>query len=101
MGNEIHLDNVYIGAAVTLMEDLERRVENFHKQKTYDEILSEARDGLKKILPPLTENFRREKILPLTSEERLKKFLSADKFSKGEFLWATRFTWTTFTSARQ
>ena len=51
MGNEIHLDNVYIGAAVTLMEDLERRVENFHKQKTYDEILSEARDGLKKILP--------------------------------------------------
>ena len=51
MGNEIHLDNVYIGAAVTLMEDLERRVENFHKPKTYDEILSEARDGLKKISP--------------------------------------------------
>ena len=51
MGNEIHLGNVYIGEAVTLMEDLERRVENFHKQKTYDEILSEARDGLKKISP--------------------------------------------------
>ena len=51
MGNEIHLDNVYIGAAVTLMEDLERRVENFHKPKTYAEILSEARDGLKKISP--------------------------------------------------
>lgn len=51
MSNEIHLDNVYIGAAVTLMEDLERRVENFHKPKTYDEILSEARDGLKKISP--------------------------------------------------
>ncbi len=50
-GNEIHLDNFYIGGAVTLMEDLERRVENFHKQKTYDEILSEARDGLKKISP--------------------------------------------------
>lgn len=51
MGNEIHLDNVYIGAAVTLMEDLERRVENFHRPKTYAEILSEARDGLKKISP--------------------------------------------------
>ena len=50
-GNEIYLDNFYIGGAVTLMEDLERRVENFHKQKTYDEILSEARDGLKKISP--------------------------------------------------
>lgn len=47
-GNEIHLDNLYIGDAINLMEDLERRVENFHKQKTYDEILSEARDGLKK-----------------------------------------------------
>ena len=50
-GNEIHLDNVYIGSAVIMMEDLERRVENFHKEKTYDEILSEARDGLKKISP--------------------------------------------------
>ena len=50
-GNEIHLDNLYIGNAVTLMEDLERRVENFHKQKTYDEILSEAREGLKKTSP--------------------------------------------------
>ena len=50
-GNEIHLDNLYIGGAVRLMEDLERRVENFHKPKTYDEILSEARDGLKKISP--------------------------------------------------
>ncbi|MBR0289249.1 MAG: hypothetical protein IJQ82_09745, partial [Selenomonadaceae bacterium] len=48
-GNEIHLDNLYIGGAINLMEDLERRVENFHKPKTYDEILSEARDGLKKI----------------------------------------------------
>ncbi|MBR0260799.1 MAG: hypothetical protein IJQ85_03295 [Selenomonadaceae bacterium] len=34
-GNEIHLDNLYIGDAINLMEDLERRVENFHKQKTY------------------------------------------------------------------
>ena len=50
-GNEIHLDNFYIGGAVTLMEDLERRVENFHTPKTYDEILSEARDGIKKISP--------------------------------------------------
>ena len=50
-GNEIHLDNLYIGGAVNLMEDLERHVENFHKQKTYDEILSEARDGLKKKSP--------------------------------------------------
>ena len=50
-GNEIHLDNVYIGKAVIMMENLERRVENFHKEKTYDEILSEARDGLKKISP--------------------------------------------------
>ena len=50
-GNEIHLENFYIGGAVTLMEDLERRVENFHKQKTYDEILSEAREWLKKISP--------------------------------------------------
>ena len=49
--NEIRLDNFYIGGAVTMMEDLERRVENFHKPKTYDEILSEARDGLKKISP--------------------------------------------------
>ena len=48
MGNEIHLDNGYIGGAVMLMEDLERRVENWHKTRTYDEILSEARDGLKK-----------------------------------------------------
>jgi predicted nucleic acid-binding Zn-ribbon protein len=51
MGNEIHLDNSYIGGAVTMMEDLERRVENFHKTKTYDEILSEAREGVKKISP--------------------------------------------------
>ena len=50
-GNEIHLDNLYIGGAINLMEDLERRVENFHKHKTYDEILSEARDGIKKISP--------------------------------------------------
>lgn len=47
-GNEIHLDNFCIGNLVMTMEDLERRVDNFHKQKTYDEILSEARDGLKK-----------------------------------------------------
>ena len=51
MANEIHLDNLFIGGAVSLMEDLERRVENFHKPKTYDEILSEARDGLKKTSP--------------------------------------------------
>ena len=51
VGNEIHLDNLIIGGAVNLMEDLERRVENFHKEKSYDEILSEARDGLKKISP--------------------------------------------------
>lgn len=50
-GNEIHLDNFYIGGAVTTMEDLERRVENFHKQKTYDEILAQVRDGFKKISP--------------------------------------------------
>ena len=50
-GNEIHLDNLYIGGAVNLLEDLERRVENWHKEKTYDKILSEARDGLKKISP--------------------------------------------------
>ena len=47
MGNEIHLDNGYIGGAVTLMEDLERRVANINKTRTYDEILSEAREGLK------------------------------------------------------
>ena len=46
-GNEIHLDNVYIGGAVNLLENLERRVETWHKEKSYDEILSEARDGLK------------------------------------------------------
>ena len=51
VGNEIHLDNLIIGEAVMLMENLERRVENFHKEKSYDEILSEARDGLKKISP--------------------------------------------------
>lgn len=49
--NAIHLDNLIIGGAVTLMEDLERRVENFHTPKTYDDILAEARDGLKKISP--------------------------------------------------
>ena len=48
---EIHLDNLYIGGAITLMEDLEQRVENFHKPKTYDQILSEARNGLEKISP--------------------------------------------------
>lgn len=47
----IHLDNGYIGGAVVIMEDLERRVENFRKPKTYDEILSEARDGLKVTSP--------------------------------------------------
>ena len=35
--NEIHLDNLYISGAINLMEDLERRVENFHKQKSYYE----------------------------------------------------------------
>ena len=50
-GNAIRLDNGYIGGAVMLMEDLERRIENFHKPKTYDEILAEARNGLKKISP--------------------------------------------------
>ena len=50
-GNAIRLDSSYIGGAVTLMEDLERRVENFHKPKTYAEILSEARDGLKETSP--------------------------------------------------
>ena len=51
LGNEIHLDNLVIGELVTQMENLERRIENFHKEKSYDEILSEARDGLKKISP--------------------------------------------------
>ena len=51
VGNEIHLDNLVIGELVTQMENLERRVENFHKEKSYEEILSEARDGLKKISP--------------------------------------------------
>ena len=50
-GNAIRLDSSYIGGAVTFMEDLERRVENFHKPKTYAEILSEARDGLKETSP--------------------------------------------------
>lgn len=50
-GNAIRLDNGYIGGAVTLMEDLERRVENLRKPKTYAEILSEARDGLKVTSP--------------------------------------------------
>ena len=50
-GKEIHLDNVFIGGAVNYLEHLERRVENFHKQRTYDEILSEIRDGLKEISP--------------------------------------------------
>ena len=49
--NEIHLDNFCIGELVNQMEDLERRVDNFHAKKTYDEIFSEARDGLKKISP--------------------------------------------------
>ncbi len=51
VGNAIRLDNGYIGGAVTLMEDLERRVENLRKPKTYAEILSEARDGLKVTSP--------------------------------------------------
>lgn len=50
-GNAIRLDNGYIGGAVTIMEDLERRVENLRKPKTYAEILSEARDGLKVTSP--------------------------------------------------
>ena len=50
-GNEIHLDNGYIGGAVLMMEDLERRVANLNKTKTYDEILSEAREGFKTISP--------------------------------------------------
>ena len=49
MSNAIHLDNFAIGGAVNLMENLERRVENLHKPKTYAEILSQARDGLEKI----------------------------------------------------
>ncbi|MBR1647709.1 MAG: hypothetical protein IJ685_13190 [Selenomonadaceae bacterium] len=49
--NAIHLDNSYIGDAVNLLENLEQRVENFHKPKSYAEILSEARDGLQKISP--------------------------------------------------
>ncbi len=48
-GNEIHLDKFNIGGAITKLEDLEKRVAKFHKQKTYGEILSEAREGLKKI----------------------------------------------------
>ena len=51
MSNAIHLDNFVIGGAVNLMENLERRVENFHKPKTYAEILSEARDGLETTSP--------------------------------------------------
>lgn len=50
-GNAIRLDNGYIGGAVMLMENLEQRVENFHKPKTYAEILSEARNGLKETSP--------------------------------------------------
>ena len=50
-GNEIHLDNFFIGGAVNLLENLERRVENFHKQKSYAKILSEARGELEKISP--------------------------------------------------
>ena len=50
-GNAIRLDNGYIGGAVMLMEDLERRIENFHKPKTYDEILAEARNGIKETSP--------------------------------------------------
>ncbi len=50
-GKEIHLDNVFIGGAVNYLENLERRVENFHRERTYDEILSEIRDGLKEISP--------------------------------------------------
>lgn len=48
---EIHLDNAYIGNAVTMMEDLERRVERWHKEKSYDELLTEAREGLKATSP--------------------------------------------------
>ena len=47
--NAIHLDNFFFGDAVNMLENLERRVENFHKPKTYDQILSEARNGLEKI----------------------------------------------------
>ena len=50
-GKEIHLDNVFIGGSVNYLENLERRVENFHRERTYDEILSEIRDGLKEISP--------------------------------------------------
>ena len=51
MSNAIHLDNFAIGNAVNLLETLERRVENFHKPKSYAEILSEARDGVEKTSP--------------------------------------------------
>ena len=50
-GNAIRLDNGYIGGAVMLMEDLELRIKNFHKPKTYDEILAEARNGIKETSP--------------------------------------------------
>ena len=33
------------------MEDLARRVDNFRKQKSYDEILADVRDGLKSKSP--------------------------------------------------
>ena len=49
--NAIHLDKNFIGDAVNLLENLERRVENFHKPKTYAQILSEARNGIEKISP--------------------------------------------------
>ena len=49
--NAIHLDNFFFGEAVNMLENLERRVENFHKPKTYDQILSEAHNGLEKISP--------------------------------------------------
>lgn len=60
-GNAIRLDNGYIGGAVTLMENLERRVENLRKPRTYAEILSETRDGLKVTSPQLrfTSTIRR------------------------------------------
>ena len=49
--NAIHLDNFILGDAVNMLENLERRVENFHKPKTYEQILSEARNGLEETSP--------------------------------------------------
>ncbi|MCR5833784.1 MAG: hypothetical protein K6G55_03955 [Selenomonadaceae bacterium] len=49
--NAVRLDKFCIGNMVEVMEDLERRAEDLRCEKSYAEILAEAREGIEKTSP--------------------------------------------------